>query len=185
MHSPALYYPALDCPCYPALICVLSYMSSHMRALSCMCSHMCSPLCALLCVLSSVCSPMFALLCVLSYVCSHLCARICLISYVCFHMCALICLLSCALICLLLCALICVSSSSSSPPLVSSPFAPPHCLGSLAGIFFFWKEQAKSQTLEHVCVIALAIFLALCYWIPRVDFGWFTVLWSSDFSSCC
>ena len=70
----------------------------------------------LLSVFSHICA--FALICVLSSV----------LSYVCSHI--------CALICLLLCDLICVSSSSSSPPLVLSPFAPPDCLGCFAGMIF-------------------------------------------------
>ena len=48
-----------------ALLCVLSYV----------CSHICSPMCAVICLLSYVCFPMGALLCapipLLSYVCSH------------------------------------------------------------------------------------------------------------------
>ena len=108
----------VTCPCVfrldrllCLLSCVLSYVFFHMCALICVLSYVCSYMCDLLCVLSSVCSHLFAFTCVLSHVCSP--------------MCALICLLPCALLCLLLCALICVSSSSSSPSLVSSPFAPP------------------------------------------------------------
>ena len=164
-HMCALTY-VLSSVCSPlvlsyiyALICVLSSLCSPLCALiyvlSChvlsyVCSHMCaSHLCALICVLSSVCTHMCALICVLSYVCSPLaliyvlsfvcsqmCARICLLSYVCSHMCALICLLSCAPICLLLCALSCVSSSSSSPPLVSYPFAPRTVWGLVPGYIF-------------------------------------------------
>ena len=120
--------------------------------LSHVCSHMCAPTCALPCAL--ICVLLSALICVLfyvlSYVCSHLCARICLISYVCLHMCALICLLSCALICLLLRALICVSSSSSSPPLISLVS---FCLSTLFGVScrdnLFQARQLVSETRSY------------------------------------
>ena len=132
-----------------ALICVLSYVCSPLCApllLSYVCSPLCSHLRTLLCVLSYV-------ICVLAYVCSHMCARICLLSYVCSHMCALICLLSCALICLLLCALLCVSSSSSSPPLVSDPSAPRDCLGLLPGYSFVAPTLRKKN--RHLVALVL------------------------------
>ena len=91
------------------------------------------------CVLSYLCSHMCALICLLSNVFSHMCALLCVISYVCFHMCALICvLLLSSHICALICVLSSVLSSVCSHDAVSlSQFHPKHCLGSLAGIFFF------------------------------------------------
>ena len=105
---------------------------------------MCALLCALICVLSSVCSHMCALTCVLSCVCSYMCSLICALicqlfyvhSYVCSHVCAFLCAVICVLSYVCFHVLSYVSSSSSSPPLFSSPIAPPHCLGSLAGIIF-------------------------------------------------
>ena len=110
--------------CSYALICVLSHVCSPY-----VCSPLCSHVCALLCVLSSV----------LSYVCSPLCALSSVLSYVWSPLCALICVLPRALICLHMCPHLCVIVIIITTT-VSPPFAPPHCLGSLAGIiklFFF------------------------------------------------
>ena len=116
-----------------ALICVLSYV----------CSSMCALLCAFICLLSCVCYP----------ICSHMCyhmsyAFICVLSYVCSPLCSHM----SAPLCSHLCAIICVLSSSSSPPLVSYPFAPPHCLGSLAGIICFiflsWENMISTEIVQ-------------------------------------
>ena len=139
-------------------------VQAHRYALLCaficvllLCSPMCSHMCALLCVLSYV----YVLICVLSYVCSHMSALICVLPCA-AHVCALICLLSCAFIYLLLCALISVSSSLSQP-LVSYPFAPAHCLGSLTGIIQFTQKHAFYM---------LAVFFVVCDVFRKVCVSW-------------
>ena len=166
--------------CAPLVLSyVLSYACSHMCALLCLLSYVCTPMFALLCVLSSVlsyvcsyvCSHMcaficvlsyvYAFICMLSYVCFHRCAFKCVLAYVCSHVCAPMCVLwyACSHVLSYVCSyvLICVSSSSSSSssslssqPLVSYPFAPPHCLGLLPDNFLFLGKQTKQLKPEGV-----------------------------------
>ena len=119
-----------------ALLCVLPQPCFHMCALLCLLSYVCSHMCAFFCVLSSVCSHMCAFICVLSYVCSHMCALTCVLPYVCSDMSALVCSHMSAPLCSHLCVILIITTT-----IVSSPFAPPHCLGSLAGVI--WRTNRR------------------------------------------